>query len=123
MPEAKRLSTHPWLAALLGALLVLPFVALNAVVAQRIEPLFSVLRPGVHSGPFEYVVLAVVLVLLPVGAGVALLPLRRAADGRRRFPPLNLALAVLLVGAFALISAELGQEIYRCDVLGLPNCD
>jgi hypothetical protein len=123
MPDAEHLSAHPWLAALLGALLAVPFVAVNAVVGHRIEPLFSVLRPGRHTSPFEYVVLTVVLVLLPLGAGVALLPLRRAAHGRRRFPPLNLALAVLLVGAFALITYELGQEVYRCDVLGLPNCD
>jgi hypothetical protein len=119
----ERLSAHPRLAALIGALLVVPFVFVNAVVGNRIEPLFSLLRPGVHTNPFEYVVLATVLVLLPLGAVVALLPLRRAAPGRRRFLPLNLALAVLLVGAFALITYELGGEIYRCDVLGLPNCD
>ena len=47
----------------------------------------------------------------------------RAADGRRRFPALNVALALLLVVAFALLTYGLGAEFYRCDVLGSPNCD
>ena len=90
MSPAERLAMHPWLAALLGALLVIPFVALNAAVGHRLEPLVSVLRPGGHTGPVEYAVLAGVLVLLPIGAGVALLPLRGAPDGRRRSPAAEL---------------------------------
>lgn len=114
---------RPGPAAAAGVLLALPFLVLDLVVSQRIEPVFSLIRPGVHTGPHEYALLAAVLLLVPAGAAVALLPLRRDHDGRRRFPPLNVVLAALLLAGFALVAGTLGEEVYRCDVLGVPDCD
>jgi hypothetical protein len=123
MTDARRLSSRPWLAALIALLFVVPFFLTNLVVVYRIEPFLSFLRPGPHTGPFEYLVLAILLLLVLIGALVALSPLRRGADGRRRFPPLNIAIAALLIAGFVLITVNLGQEIYACDIARIPNCD
>lgn len=117
------LRRNPNVAALTGALYALPLLAANAIVAQRIEPFFSVIRPGPHTSSFELVVLAVVLVCLPVGAYVAARPL---LDPRARSVStwlVNGTIGALLLVAFVAISVGLGSDIYRCDVLGIPNCD
>ena len=78
MLNPARITNKPLLAAAVGTLFALPFLALNLVVVHRVEPLFSLLRPGIHTGPYEYAVLGLVLLLLPIGALIAMLPLRRA---------------------------------------------
>jgi hypothetical protein len=118
------MTTHPAVAAAVGALFAGPFLAANAIIGNRIEPFFSLIRPGIHTSAREYVLLAVVLVLIPIGAFVAARPmLQRGPDGRRRFYLLNAVLATLLSAAFVTLVAGLGSEIYRCDVLRVPNCD
>ena len=120
----RTLTTHPRSAAVTGIHFILPFFILNAIVGNRIEPLFSLIRPGVHTSPREYVLLAIVLLLFPVGAFIALSPtLRKDAGGTRRFYLLNALIAALLLAVFAMISIGLGSDIYRCDVLQVPNCD
>jgi hypothetical protein len=115
---------NPTRAALTGALLAVPFVAMNAIVANRIEPFFSFIRPGIHTSRFEYVALFSVVLLIPVGAFIAARPmLQRGVDGRRRFHAINAILAALLCMAFVAVVVGLGTDIYRCDVLGIPNCD
>jgi hypothetical protein len=70
------------------------------------------------------VVLAVVLLLLPVGAVWALIPsLNRGADGKRKFHAANAAVALGLVFFFVAIAGALGSEIYACEVMQSPNCD
>lgn len=120
----RTLSTRPGSAALVGFLFILPFFVANAIVGNRIEPFFSLIRPGLHTSARELVVLAIVLLLFPAGALVALSPMRRrGADGTRRFYLLNGVIAAVLLIAFAVLSIALGSEIYRCDVLKIPNCD
>lgn len=53
MPEVRK-SRDPRIAVLLGGLCVLPFLAANAIVANKVEPLFSFIRPGPHTSAFEY---------------------------------------------------------------------
>jgi hypothetical protein len=111
-------------AALVAAGLVLPFVVLNAIVSGRIEPFFSLIRPGFHTSPLEYVLLFGVVLLLPVGAFIALRPVvQLGADGRRRLYVLNGIVAVLLLTLFVALAVGLGSDIYTCDVLHVPNCD
>ena len=120
----KDIATNPKSAALLGFLLILPFLTLNMVVANRIEPLFSLIRPGIHTSAFEYVLLAIVLFLIPVGAFIAIRPmLEKGSDGKRKFYLANGVLAAILLLVFVLLSVGLGSDIYRCDVLQIPNCD
>ena len=107
-----------------GALTLAPLAALNAIVGDRIEPFFLLIRPGPHTGAAEYALLIAVLLLLPVGAFIAARPLAgRGPAGLRPIHALNGAVAVCLAIAFVAISFGLGDEIYRCDVLRLPACD
>jgi hypothetical protein len=123
MLESRRTGS-PLAAALTGGLLMLPFAAANAIVGRRIEPFFSFIRSGPHSGAFEYLLLFVLLGCLPVGAAIAARPLfERGAGGKRRFYLLNALVAALMLAAFAALAVGLGAEIYRCDVLMIPNCD
>lgn len=117
-------ATHPRIAAATGALLAVPLLTANAIVGNRLEPLFSLIRPGPHTSGREYVLLFVVVFLLPVGAFIAARPmLRSGMTGRRRIYFLNGIVAALLLAAFAMLSIGLGSDIYRCDVLQIPNCD
>ncbi len=120
----KNITTNPKSAALMGLLFVVPLIALNQIVGDRIEPFFSLIRPGVHTSPLEYILLPIVLLLLPVGAFIAIRPmLRKEADAKRKFYPVNGILAALLLVVFVLISVAFGSEIYRCEILQIPNCD
>ena len=115
---------NPKVAALVGLLFTAPFVILNAIVGKRIEPFFSLVRPGIHTGPFEYILLIIVLLLIPVGSFIAIRPMfQKGAEGKRKFYLVNTILAALLLIVFVMLSVGLGSEIYRCDVLQIPNCD
>jgi len=120
----KTISLNPKSAALIGFMLALPFVLLNAIVGSKIEPFYSLIRPDTHTSPFEYVLLVVVLLLLPVGAFIAVRPMfQKGTDGKRKFYLVNILLAAILVTGFVALSIGLGSDIYRCDVLLIPNCD
>jgi hypothetical protein len=119
-----RTTSSPPRAAVNGVLLTLPFLAMNAIVGKQIEPFFSLVRPGIHTSPQEYVLLFVVVMLIAVGAFTTARPmLHRGTDGQRRFYPVNALLATVLSILFVALVVGLGSEIYRCDVLGIPNCD
>jgi len=120
----KNILTNRYSAALLGFLFILPFASLNVVVSNRIEPFFSIIRPGIHTSPVENGLLFIVLFLLPVGASIAVRPMfQKGADRRRKFFAVNGLIAAFLLIGFVLLSIGLGSEIYRCDVLLIPNCD
>ena len=120
----KNITTNPKSAALVGFLFALPIVVMNTIVGSRIEPFYSLIRPGLHTSPLEYVLLSVILLLLPVGAFIAVRPMfRKGANGERKFYLLNIIIAAILLAGFIALSVGLGSEIYRCDVLQIPNCD
>lgn len=120
----KNITTNPKSAAFIGLLFIVPLIALNQIVGDKIEPFFSLIRPGTHTSPLEYVLLPVVLLLLPVGAFIALSPmLQKKDDGRRKLYLVNGTLAALLLAVFVVISVAFGSEIYRCEILQIPNCD
>lgn len=118
------LDNHPSAEALIGLLFILPFGILNAIVAGRVEPFFSFIRPGPHTSTLESILLPAVLLLLPLGAYCAMRPLLRSdSGGRRRFYLLNAAIAALMLIVFAVLTAALGAEIYACEVMQVSNCD
>ena len=120
----KSIVSNPKSAALVGFLFALPFLVANTIVGSRIEPFYSLIRPDTHTSPFEYVLLAVVLLLLPVGAFIAVRPMfPKRVGGKREFYLVNITLAAILVSGFLALSIGLGSDIYRCDVLLIPNCD
>ncbi len=109
---------RPDIALLVGFLFALPFVVANIIAVTGIAPAYSWL---VGLGPH---IIFAVLVLGFVGGVVALVPLfQKGADGTRRFFVLNALIGVGLILFFTVIGYALGEEIYRCDVLQIPNCD
>lgn len=122
----KYVATHPRRAAFVGLLFVVPFFTVNTIVGARIEPFYSLLRPaGFHTGPSEYILLFVLLLLLPLaGAFIAARPMfGKKPEGEKRFYLLNIIVAVVLLTGSITLSIGLGTEVYRCDVLKVPNCD
>lgn len=120
----KNITTNPKSAALIGLLFIAPFVILNAIVGNRIEPFFSLIRPGIHTGPYEYILLFIVLLLIPIGSFISIRPIfQKGAEGKRNFYLVNAIFAALLLIVFVMLFVGLGSEIYRCDVLQIPNCD
>ena len=118
------LATHPRSAAFIGLLFLTPFLFLNAVVGSRIEPFFSMIRPGAHTSTFEYILLFSVLLLIPIGSLIAIRPmLQKGSKGKRKFYWANAILAAVLFAFFILLFTTLGTEIYRCNILLIPNCD
>ncbi len=122
--EMKNIASNPKLAALVGFLLAWPFIVLNAIVGNQIEPFLSFIRPDSHTSALEYGLLAVVLSLLPLGAFIAVRPMfLKTKEGKRNVYIFNVALASFLLVGFVLITLGLGADIYQCDVLHIPNCD
>ena len=120
----KILPTGATPAALLGVLFLLPLLGLNTIVANRIEPFFSTIRPAGETSPAEYVLLALALLVLPIGACVALGPtFARPAHQTRRVPLFNGLIAGVLIAVFLAVAAGWASDIYRCDILRIPNCD
>lgn len=114
----------PRASALVGGLLLLPFLAANAIVGNRIEPFFSFIRPGSHTSQLEYGLLAVVLGCIPVGAFIAARPLfDKTVQPTRRMYLVNGTIAACMFVVFVILAVGLGSDIYRCDVLQIPNCD
>lgn len=124
MAAIQRLRNRPAAAALAGLALLIPLLAANAVVANRIEPFFGPVRPGPRISPGEYVLLAAVLLLMPAGGLIAMLPsLALDAGGWRRYYTANFVIAAILFIIFGVIPTALGSEVYYCGFLQVPNCD
>lgn len=106
--------------ALLGSLCALPFVLMNFVVALRVEPFYANLGsvPVIRNSPVTPLLL---LLLFPVGAFVAMRPL--FAGGKKSGYAINILVSMLLIATFIPLFLALGQDLYRCDILQIPNCD
>ena len=112
---------RPLVLTVLALVFAVPLFAMNHIVVFRIEPVFSWIRPGTHTGHYEWIVLWTLLGLLLVGAVVALLPLIRARANRWWVVPDVLIGGSLLAG-FVLLSIALGQDM-TCDAVASKTCD
>jgi hypothetical protein len=116
-------SVNPHGAAVTGALLAVPFIITNLIVSLRIEPFYALLEtiPAVRNSPVFPLLL---LFLFPVGAFIAMRPMiQKETQGQRTFYPVNILIAVILLVTFFILFSALGNELYRCEVLKIPNCD
>jgi hypothetical protein len=111
--------------ALLGLLLFLPIGILVPAVWLDV----AVVRDLITAGGDRPNALGLTLIvggllLLPVGFVVALLPMTRTGPGRRRrlYAVNLLVCAVIAVPAVVLLYG-IGQDVYRCEIRGTPNCD
>ncbi len=116
---AEHCRSTPAVAALVGMVFLGPFFLLNLIVVFRLEPYITWLRPDTHSNPLEWTIIAIVLLLMPAGAYVSMRP----TFALHRIFWFNVLVAVFLLGVWVTLSYAIGEEIYRCEVLGIPNCD
>lgn len=122
-------SMTPRLGAAWGLALAVPIGLLLLVVALQIEPLGALLRSiltddGVQPNALGRVYMLGGLLLLPLALGVAAWPMiRRGADGRRHVHAANLAVVAVVAVLVVLTWGAFAEEVVRCDVLVIPNCD
>ena len=122
-------SMTPRLGAIWGLAMAVPIGLLLLVVALQIEPLGALLRSvltddGVQPNALGRVYMLGGLLLLPVALVVSAWPMvRRGADGRRHVYAANLAVVGVVAILVVLTWGALAEEVVRCDVMGIPNCD
>ena len=122
--------TKPSRFAAAGLLLALPIGALYAAVVLGIGPLEAVLRSLLTDGGDQpnaagRVYQMAGLLALPFALAATLWPvlgrgLRRASD---HLHPMNIAVAIVVAWLIAVTWGGLAEDVYRCDVLRVPNCD
>lgn len=116
-------------AALAALVLALPMLGLVPSIAfdfYAVESFVKMLFAGTdgHPTPIGYAFLGMGLLALPLGLIVALRPvLFREGAGFRAVLILNLIVVALIITLMVPTWGELASEIYRCDVLRIPNCD
>lgn len=124
----KAIISNPKPAALISLLLTLPFILLNTIAINSIEPFFTIFKINTGGGfwdhPIGHSTALVALLPLPCGALISIRPMLQASGARKReFYLMNILLSVILLTASVLITGALLEEIYRCNVLQIPNCD
>lgn len=119
----------PSRAAILAAIMAFPMAVLIPSVFLDIDIVESALKSifttnGADLNGIGRIFVFGGLVLLPVAFVTAISPmLRRGADGRRRIYVANLIIAVIVLALLSPVVNGIGEEIYRCEVLDVPNCD
>jgi len=64
------------------------------------------------------------LLLLPVAFVITLLPmLRKGPNRKRRVYAVNLLVCAVIAIPAATTLYGIGEEVYRCEIRGIPNCD
>ncbi len=120
---------EPRRAAIGGLALAAPMALLLAAVVLEFDPLTRLLQgilmgDGGQPNAFGRVYMLAGLVLLIPAFIVAVSPmLQGAADRRRHIYPANVAVMVVVGVLIVATWGALIDEVVRCDVLGIPNCD
>lgn len=121
--------THPNRATLISILLFLPFLMLNYLAGQDNKAIDYLFRNvfslnGFNTNPLGHLVFLAAILLIPLGSVVAMRPLFKSDSlGKRSFHIVNFLVGTLSLLLFVLIAGALVQEVYRCDVLLIANCD
>ncbi len=115
--------------ALIAFLCALPIGVMLLSILLKITAIETAFKSvmttdGTVPNTAGFVYMFIGLAALPVGLIISLWPMiRKDALGIRHIYIVNLILAVLLIALIIPTLGELAVEIYRCDVLGIPNCD
>jgi hypothetical protein len=110
-------------AALMGMLLTMPLIILNAIVVSQVQPFYAWLEPWKGSSPINTWPLMLSMALLPIAFFVAVRPAISQDRQTRRNAAINI-LVGLLIGSFAvLVVYGLAVDTFSCDFLQIRNCD
>lgn len=103
----------------LGLAFSLPFLIANALVAAQASFFLSLLRPLGQTTSYEQFIALVLIALVGVGGVVALLPLLK----EKRLYLVNAIVGAALIIFTLFAGYGLSVDVYRCDILKIPNCD
>ncbi len=115
--------------AIIGFLLSLPIAVLLSSIVFRITVIESFLKmiltnDGDRPNGLGFAFMIGGLVALPFALAISLWPmLRKDKKGKRHFYLVNALVAVLVLILMIPTWGALAEEVYRCDVLQVPNCD
>lgn len=116
--------------ALVALALTIPIAILVAAISFKIEPLETALKEIFADENDRPTVLGSIyvfggLLALPVALAVSLWPVLRDGlrEARRHLYIANLAMALVVLALMVPTWGAIAEEIYRCDVLRIPNCD
>lgn len=103
----------------LGIGLALPFFVANILVVTQVRFFLSLLRPLGQTTSYEQFIVLALIALVGVGGIVALLPMLRD----KRLYIVNAIIGAALIGFAIFAGYGLSVDVYRCDILKIPNCD
>lgn len=115
--------------ALIGLALSVPIGLLFLAIVFELEPLQIVLRflltaDGDRPNAIGFIVMYGGFLVLPLAFALSVWPLlQKTREGKRRFFILNFAVAVLVLTLMVPTWGSVVEEVYRCDVAQIPNCD
>jgi|GEM_PF-1561258 hypothetical protein len=98
---------------------VLPFLVLNTIVSQQLQPMLNWLRPSGHTSGIELLALGASLLWCGIGALSLIWPFRQPTT----WAYVRIIGGIVLCSLVVLLAITLGDEISRCDILKQPNCD
>lgn len=101
-----------------GIIFALPFFILNALVVSG-APILKIIRPYMETTGHEQILIIALLALVFVGGVVSFYPVVK----NRRLMILNILVAITFISFSVMAGYGLGKDIYRCDILQIPNCD
>lgn len=123
------LITNPKRAALASFLLALPLGFFYAVAVFRLEPLDSTFRALFTRDDTKQNLLGLItilstMVLLLPALVISLLPMwQKRSDGKRSLHVVNLLLAGAILMLITLTWGGMIEDLIRCDILHIPQCD
>jgi hypothetical protein len=111
--------------ALAGLVLFSPIGVLFPALWLEIAAVHDLLTlDGGRPNVVGWTLIGTGFLLLPVALVVTLLPMiRRGPDDKRRLYPVNLLVCAVIAIPLAMTLYGIGDELYRCDIRGIPNCD
>jgi hypothetical protein len=99
--------------------ILFPSIWLDIVVVRDLLTL-----DGDRPNALGWTVIVGGLLLLPVAFVVTLLPMMRTEPNRRRrLYAVNLLVCAVILIPIAATLYGIGEEIYSCEIRGIPNCD
>ena len=111
--------------ALAGLLLFMPVGILLSAIWLDIAVVRDLLTAdGDQPNVLGMTVILGGLLLLPIAFVVTLRPmLRKGPNRKRRAYAVNLLVCAVIALPMAATLLGIGEEIYRCEIRGIPNCD
>jgi Na+/melibiose symporter-like transporter len=119
----------PTVSAVIAFLLTLPIGVIFSAIVFELRPIETALKAvltndGNQPNTLGYSIMIGGLIALPFALFFAVYPMFMKDDlGKRHFYLLNAVITAIVLVLMFYTWGALAEEIYRCDILGIPNCD